>query len=286
MDWFGNGPDDASLRHIQALIIGQHDTAGTPVEVGTVTGVYLAAGSTGHVNRVLSVNVPFSTAVVDTTAAQEMTGAATIRMAAGQGIAFEPTNSCRLAYDSTTNTLRWHQGTLSYSVGKGITVGWMNIYSGSATLPNYLSGNIVFLDGSGSPYTLTLPAASTVAAGTGFTFSVLGSAAATIAPTGTNAIDNGPITLRQHDRYHIVSDGISAWHEVFRANSVSPRFSAPPVMPSYGVASLPASPGTGATAFASNGRKPGEAGGGGSGVGVFYDGSRWISACSGSQVLA
>ena len=39
-------------------------------------------------------------------------------------------------------------------------------------------------------------------------------------------------------------------------------------------------------AFASNGRKPSEAAGAGTGVEVFNDGSRWISVCSGSQVAA
>ena len=30
---------------------------------------------------------------------------------------------------------------------KGITVGWVNVYSGSTTLPNYISGNIIILTG-------------------------------------------------------------------------------------------------------------------------------------------
>ncbi len=131
--------------------------------------------------RVFNVNIPFSTAVLDTTSAQQMSGAAAIRMAAGHAIAFESTNNCSLAYDSSTNTLRWNQGTLSYPVGKGITVGWMNVFTSNATLANWLSGNLIFLAGGGSPYTITLPAASTVAAGTGFTFTVLGSAPVTIA---------------------------------------------------------------------------------------------------------
>jgi hypothetical protein len=286
MDWFGNGPDDGKLRQIQSLVVGQHDQAGAPVEVGSVIGIYLAGGSTGHVYQVFSINVPFSTAVLDTTAAQQMAGAAAIRLAAGHSIAFEPANSCRLAYDTPTNTLRWYQGSLSYVVGKGITVGWQNVCSGNTTLPNYVSGNMVFLVGNGSPYTITLPPANTVAAGTGFTFSVSGSASVTIATTGSDAIDNGPITLRQNDRYHIVSDGNSVWHDVFRSNSVNPRFSGPPVLPSYTVSSLPASPGTAAMAYASNGRKPSEAAGAGTGVGVFYDGGRWISVCAGTQVVA
>ena len=206
-------------------------------------------------------------------------------MAAGHAIAFEPTNTCQLAYDSVTNTLRWNQGALSYPVGKGIAVGWQTVYASSATLPNYVSGNIVFLIG-GSPYTITLPAASTVAAGTGFTFSVLGSANVNAAVTGSDTIDNGPVTLRPNDRYHVVSDGTSAWHEVFRTNAVNPHFSGPPVLPSYTVSTLPSSPGAGAKAFTSNGRKPNENTGDGTGVEVFYDGSHWVSVCSGSQVAA
>ena len=155
MDWFGNGPDDGGMRQIQSLVIGQHSTSGAPVEVSTIIGVYLDAGCTGQAYRVFNVNVPFSTSVLDTTGAQQMAGAAAIRMAAGHAIAFEPTNTCQLAYDSVTNTLRWNQGALSYPVGKGIAVGWQTVYASSATLPNYVSGNIVFLIG-GSPYAITL----------------------------------------------------------------------------------------------------------------------------------
>jgi hypothetical protein len=286
MDWIGNGPDDGNARQIQSLVIAQHNTAGTPVEVSTVVGVYLAGGSTGHVYRVFGINVPFSTAVLDTTYAQQLPGAAAIRMAAGHAIAFEPTATCRLSYDSATATLRWNQGTVSNVVGKGITVGWSNVYSGNATLASNLSGNLVFLAGNASPYIITLPAASSVAAGTGFTLSVVGSAAVTIATSGHDTIDNGPMTLRQNDRYHVVSDASSAWREVFRTNAVNPRFSAPPVLPSYTVALLPASPGAGAKAFASNGRKPSEGAGAGSGVEVFHDGARWISVCGGAAVVA
>jgi hypothetical protein len=115
---------------------------------------------------------------------------------------------------------------------------------------------------------------------------VLGSANVTIATTGSNTIDNGPMTLRSNDRYHAVSDGISAWREVFRTNAVNPRFSGAPVLPSYTVSTLPGSPGAGAKAFTANGRKPNEGAGAGTGVEVFYDGGRWISVCSGSQVAA
>ncbi len=157
--------------------------------------------------------------------------------------------------------------------------------SGAANLPAYIAGNIIFLTGSGS-YTVTLPAAAQLAPGVGFTFSVIGSVVVSIAQSGGDGIDAGPIVLRQNDRYHIVSDGTNTWREVFRTNLVNPRFSAPPVLPSYSVAALPAGSVAGAKAFASNGRKPGEAAGAGTGVEVFNDGSRWISGCTGSTVTA
>ena len=285
MDFIGNGLDDANNRQIQSLVVQQHDTTGAPVEVGTVIGVYLAAGSTGHAKNVFGIGIPFSRSVLDTTNATQMAGAAAIRLAAGHTIAFESSGSNSLSYDSVTGTLRWNQGSLSYAVGKGITVGWQYVAAGNVTLPNYIAGDLVFLVGGGA-YTVTLPAANTVAAGVGFTFSNIGAAVVTISPTGADIIDNGPIILRSNDRYHIVSDGLGSWREIFRTNSVSPRFTGPPVLPSYTVAGLPAAPGAGAKAFATNGRKPADSAGSGTGVEVFYDGSRWICGCSGTQVTA
>jgi hypothetical protein len=161
----------------------------------------------------------------------------------------------------------------------------VNVYSTSATLPNYISGNLIFLIGSAS-YSITLPAASTVAAGTGFTFSATGTGTVNITPGGSDTIDLSPVVLRTNDRYHIVSDGYNTWHEVFRSNSVAPRFTGPPVFPSYTVATLPAGLTAGANAFATNGRKPTDAAGAGTGVDVFFDGQHWISGCSGSVVSA
>jgi len=206
-------------------------------------------------------------------------------MSAGQAIAFERTNSNRLQYDSASGTLRWYQGTLSYAVGKGIAVGWANVYSGSTTLPNYIAGNIILLTGA-TPYSITLPPTSSVVSGTGFTFSVLGSGSVSILPTGSDAIDSSPVVLSPHDRYHIVSDGGSCWREVFWTNSVSPQFQGPIVLRSYAVGTLPTGVVAGAKVFASNGRKPSEGAGGGTGVEVFFDGQRWISSCSGTAVAA
>jgi hypothetical protein len=285
MDWFGNGADDAKTRQIQSLVVGQNDRNGAPVEVSSGIGIYLASGHSGQCYKVFNVCIPFSSAVLDTTAAQQLAGAAAIRMAAGHAIAFEPTATYKLSFDSTSGTLRWSQGALNFVVGKGISVGFQSMYGTSTTLPSSAAGNIVFLTGS-SNYTITLPLASSVAAGTGYTFSALGSGTATIAAAGSDSIDNGPVTLRQSDRYHIVSDGSGTWREVFRANAVSPRFTGAPVLPSYTVAALPASSAAGALAFVTNGRKPSEAAGSGTGVQAFFDGTRWIAASSGTQVQA
>jgi hypothetical protein len=286
MDWYGNGADDANSRAVQALVVGQNDTKGSPVQISTVVGVSLAAGSAGYAYDVFRVGIPFSSAILDTTNSQQMTGAAAIKFAAGHAIAFEPTNSYRLSFDSTSNSLRWNGPSQTCVLGKGIAVGWETVCSGSTQLASYLSGNIVFLVGSGSAYTITLPPAATMAAGTGFTFSVLGTAPVTIAPAGSDTIDNAPLVLHQNDRYHVIADGSSAWREIFHANFVNPHFAGPPVLPSYTVAALPTAQGAGAKAFASNGRKPGEAAGAGSGVEVFFDGAHWIAGCTGSQVLA
>jgi hypothetical protein len=123
-------------------------------------------------------------------------------------------------------------------------------------------------------------------AGTGFTFSAIGTGTVAIVAAGTDTIDLAPITLRQYDRYHIISDGSSLWREIFRTNFVSPHFAGPPVLPSYSVSGLPTVPGTGAQAFATNGRKPNEAAGAGTGVTVFYDGTKWVSVCSGLLITA
>lgn len=267
------------MDELEALSRSDSDRLMIQMPPGSAKSTY------AYAYTIFGVNIPFSTSVLDTSNATQMTGAAAIRLAAGHQIAFEPTITYRLAYDSTTNVLRWYQGALSYVVGKGITVGFETVCTANTALPSYAAGNMVFLAGANT-YTITLPSAVTVAAGTGFTFSVASTATVSIVPTSTDAIDNGPVTLHQNDRYHLISDGSSSWHEVFRTNSVNPRFGGPPVLPSYTVAGLPAAAIAGAKAFASNGRKPAEAAGAGSGVEVFSDGVRWISVCAGSQVLA
>jgi len=282
-DWIGNGVDDANQRQIQSLVIGQNSLSGAPVEVSSALAVSLASGSTGKVYKVFSVNVPYSTSVLDTCGATQLSGAAAIRMAAGQSIAFEATNSVNLAYASSSGAIVAKYGATTCAIGRGISVSFGIVFATSATIPATSSGSIVFLVGSGS-YTITLPAAETVMAGTGFTFSAIGSGTATIVPASGDTIELAPITLHQYDRYHIISDGSSLWRETFRTNSVSPRYSGTPVLPSFSVSGLPGSAVPGAQAFAINGRKPSEVAGAGTGVQVFYDGAQWISACTGIPV--
>lgn len=285
MDWMGNGADDANQRQIQSLVLAQHDTAAAPVEVSTGIGVSLAAGSSGKMQRVINVSVPYSVAVLDTSAATQLPGAAAIRMAAGQSIAFEVNNSAALSYLSSAGAIYARHGSTICGIGQGISVAFALVFDTNSTIPTGTAGSIVFLVGS-EPYTITLPPANTLLAGTGFTFSVLGQGSVTIAPAAGNFIELAPVVLRPNDRYHIISDGSTLWRELFKTNSVSPRFSGPLVLPSYSVAGLPSAPGAGAKAFAVNGRKPAEAAGAGSGVEVFHDGNRWISVCSGSQAAA
>ncbi len=202
-----------------------------------------------------------------------------------QTIVFTATSSVNLAYSSNSGAIVAKYGATACAIGRGISVSFGIVFSASATLSATSSGSIVFLVGAGA-YTITLPPASTVMAGTGFTFSAIGTGVASVIPASGDSIDLAPIVIRQYDRYHIISDGSSLWREIFRSNSVSPHFAGPPVLPSYSVVGLPASPGAGAKAFTTNGRKPGEIAGAGTGVEVFYDGSHWICGCSGLLVSA
>ena len=61
-----------------------------------------------------------------------------------------------------------------------------------------------------------------------------------------------------------------------------------PVPSIYTVAGLPATGATGQFAYASNGRKPGEGAGSGTGVPVFWNAgsASWFSYCSGAAVTS
>jgi hypothetical protein len=285
IDWIGNGADDASQRQILSLVLGQYNLSGASVGVSTAVGVSLASGSTGTIGRVFNVAVPFSVSVLDTSNATQLSGAVAVRLASGQTIAFESTNTNNLTYSASANAIVAKYGASTCAIGRGISVCFGTVFASSATLSSTSVGSIVFLVGSGA-YTITLPAAATLMPGTGFTFSAIGTGIVSIVSQAGDTIDLAPITIREYDRYHIISDGSSLWREIFRTNSVSPRFAGPPVLPSYTVATLPTGIAAGSTAFASNGRKPNQAVGSGTGVEVFFDGSTWISVCSGATVAA
>jgi hypothetical protein len=285
IDWIGNGADDASQRQILSLVLGQYNLSGASVGVSTAVGVSLASGSTGTIGRVFNVAVPFSVSVLDTSNATQLSGAVAVRLASGQTIAFEPTNTNNLTYSASSNAIIAKYGASTCAIGRGISVCFGTVFASSATLSSTSVGSIVFLVGSGA-YTITLPAAATLMPGTGFTFSAIGTGTVSIVSQAGDTIDLTPITLREYDRYHIISDGSSLWRETFRTNSVSPRFAGPPVLPSYTVATLPTGLSAGSVAFASNGRKPSQGSGAGTGVEVFFDGSNWISVCSGTAVAA
>ena len=93
-------------------------------------------------------------------------------MAAGQAIAFEATNSVNLSYSTTTKSISAKYGSVSCAIGKGLSVAFGIVFSTNASLSANSAGSIVFLVGTGT-YTVTLPAANTIMAGSGFTFSAL-----------------------------------------------------------------------------------------------------------------
>ena len=216
---------------------------------------------------------------------ESLPGAAAIRLAAGQTIAMEASNAVTLGYNAASGAIVAKYGSTACGVGKGIAVATAMVLSSSAALSSASAGCMVLLTGNGA-YTITLPLAASMTAGTGFTFSVSGAGPVSIVAASGDTVELAPVVLYQFDRYHVVSDGSSVWREVFKVNSVSPRVSGTPVLPAYSVANLPQTSVAGAKAFASNGRKPGESAGAGTGVEVFNDGVRWISVCGGQQVSA
>jgi collagen type VII alpha len=89
----------------------------------------------------------------------------------------------------------------------------------SSTLLASDVGRIVYCNApSPGNYVISLPSATGVIAGTGFTFSVLTDVVLTIQPVSTDIIDGTPVKLGLNDRYSIISDGQHTWREVYRSN--------------------------------------------------------------------
>ncbi len=290
VDLFANGADDGAgglgHRQLQSMVIAQHNPAGTAVECGIGTGYYLAAGSQGSFKQVVHVGAPFSQSAFDTRNGTQGTAAHAIWLGDGHHIALNSAGTRYITWDSGTDELRYYRNGLFTPLGCGIAFNAELVLSGSTSLLPTHAGYAIFAGGA-APSTVTLPSIGAMQFGTGFTFLIGGTAPVSIATSNGNVIDGGPVTLYPGDRYTIISDGIAAWREVWRTNSQQTRFSAPPVLPGYAVASLPSGPLPGSKAYATNGRKPGEAAGAGTGVEVFADGSgRWFSVLGGGVVVA
>ena len=225
MDWFGNGPDDGNRRQIQSLVVGQHNTSGAPVEISRDhrrlpgRGMHWSCLSRCSTSTFRSRH-------------RSSTPPTPSRWPELRRFGWRPATRLPLSPPIATGSpMTRHEyaalvpGHIVLSCRQGHH-GWVvSVYSqqcDTAELPvrqHRLPGR------QRSPYTITLPAASSVAAGTGFTFSVLGSATVTIATTGSDT----STAARSHSGRTIATTSsrmrVSSWHEVFRTNAVNPRFS-------------------------------------------------------------
>jgi hypothetical protein len=290
VDLFANGADDGAggigQRQLQSMVVAQHDPAGAAVECGIGTGYYLAAGSQGSFKQVVHVGAPFSQSAFDTRIGTQGAAAHAIWLGDGHHIALNTAGTRYITWDSGSDELRYYRNGLFTPLGCGVAFNAEVVLSGNASLLPAYAGYAVFA-GSATPSTISLPAVAAMQFGTGYTFLIGGTAPVSIQTSNGNVIDNGPVTLYPGDRYTIISDGVAAWREVWRTNSQQARFSAPPVLPGYAVASLPSGPLPGSKAYATNGRKPGEAAGAGTGVEVFADSTgSWFSVLGGGVVVA
>jgi hypothetical protein len=87
----------------------------------------------------------------------------------------------------------------------------------NTVLTSAQTGCLLYCAASSGSYTLTLPAATTMVAGSGFTFSVTTNTTWTFVTTGTDSLDSY-FPLNQNDRYSVVSNAIDGWHEIYRTN--------------------------------------------------------------------
>jgi len=312
-DIAGNNRDDAGLRFQRQVTI----TSFTPQSQGGhalewAFGDYWNSTTGGDIdaffNVVQAIYAGYTVAGIDLSQGtgeranpyvDDVNRAAAIKMRAGQKIALDGDGHSgkTLTFDHAAQEFQFRANQLPalriatngrILSGAGLTVGYGVTVSGSTTLAASITnmGALVRCTGSAGGYTITLPAASSVPAGVGFTFAVTGTGKPTLAATGADSFQSGAPTLVQHDRLHLVSDGAGQWVEVFRANMANAHFTGPPVLPAYSVAALPAGVEAGAKAYATNGRKPGQSAGTGTGMEVFFDGTAWISVASGAAIAA
>ncbi len=143
-----------------------------------------------------------------------------------------------------------------------------------------------FVVGTGLGFTTGIGASinSLLLANVTFNSAILDARRAVASSASANAV-----WLADGQRFSLSTDGkVGLWYDPNSAVlnvSGAARLSAPLLLASFSVGTLPSSPVPGSKVYAANGRKPGEPGGGGTGVEVFADSTgRWISVLSGSQV--
>ncbi len=153
-----------------------------------------------------------------------------------------------------------------------------NNYDGNGSDINAASGALVF----NTPVNiLPLSGNIVVKAGGGIVANTSGAGS-----LGGSQQDFGQAWLREIVVTHTTgpAPGTAAF-TVTADQSGYPIFSAL-ALPVFTVAGLPTGASVGAQGFATNGRKPSEAAGAGTGVPVFFDGTNWCSNCSGAVVAA
>ncbi|MBV8398267.1 MAG: hypothetical protein JOZ17_05965, partial [Acetobacteraceae bacterium] len=264
LDWFGNNLDDADTRCLISTVVGKNAVTGTDVEVGNVIGVWPGNGASttsgASIKRGLQVNLAFSQAVIDVRNGTQRSGANAIWLADGQTVAFSKDGKWAMRYNAARPGLEF--------LFSGSVLGAIDTLSRYTAPGGFLTGGAFVSN-----------------------MSVTAGGAAFDARGATQSAGGNVVWLSDGHRIALSLDGTrtigynSASGAIQIAGPV--QFGAPPLLPSYTVAALPASPAAGSKAYASNGRKNAEAAGAGSGVEVFADGSgRWISVLSGAPVQA
>jgi hypothetical protein len=120
------------------------------------------------------------------------------------------------------------------------------VLTGNSVLTSASSGCLIYCSApSNGSYTIALPPATSIVAGSGFAFSVTTTASWTFVPNGTDSIDSY-VPLIQNDRYCIVSDALGGWNEIYRTNDVINLLTSP----SQTAKTVLAGPTTGAAAAA------------------------------------
>ncbi len=207
------------------------------------------------------------------------------------------------------NIAAWQDGAWSfYAPNRGFiayvdTLGAMEIWNGSAWVP-LVGGAIGVIDlgigtapDSANPLSASLNSALFSALGTGSSGSgdirlVLSKQAAGHTASflfQDNFSGRAEIGLAGDDDFHfkVSADGAS-WIDALRVTAANGRLTlaAPAQLAAFTVSGLPAGGTVGAMAFASNGRKVGEAGGAGTGVAVLFSNGAWRRLSNDSAVAA